>query len=425
MVSQRIHKPSPWTVSRQGKISSFAPRPFAVQQKKTQGQENNILPRQESIQRQPEGLPKLTDLEIHSAAAKGTSTPVATPPHLDQSTSFNTRGMIQRQIIATKQNDAGTFTFDHNSNTKTKDDTYVGVDIEISFKLNDQAANEDRLYLSQISKVLDLSSNSLYNFADSDKAAETAEAARDLVRTTGAHGEDAGFFIDNVYATTGVGEEIARMNTPRDSTADDQRSAAYNMTGSESHGHDGRKTDLHSSAATLKDTPRAGKPTNFQFETVALGSARRYGTLPWNVVLGTKNEPNITVGDATSQVSKNYTEALFKFDEFFRNRGAATSPERFKALIDVSKSGLSGFNEAVRTLDQLTSRVQTLQSMPASEATIAMITNLKETIRYRFEAINEALTDNIDESVDLKKAALYREKVAEYRKDAVRRIGAL
>jgi hypothetical protein len=337
------------------------------------------------------------------------------------------RYVIQRQVIATKQNNAGTFTFDHISNTKTIDDIYAQVEVEIAFRLKDDAPNEARLYLSQIVQHHDITSGGLYNYASSNKKQETAEAARDLVRTTGEHGEEAGFFIDNIYATTDVDEGVAAMNAPRTSSLDAPRSAAYNMTGAASHGRDGSKTDVSNNPATLKDTPGSGKPTKFTFETAALGTtAGPYGVLPWSVVLGRKDvEPVITVANATNALSKNFTEAQYKFNEFFRNRGAATSPERFNALIDIPTRGLTGIQEAVTTLEKLTSQVETLMAMPNSEATAAMIVELKDTIRYRFEAIDVALADATAKDADLERAAFYRQRVAVFKLDAASRIGAL
>lgn len=337
------------------------------------------------------------------------------------------RDVTQRQIIATKQNNAGTFTFDYLSNTKTIDDIYARVEVEIAFKLKDDAANEARLYLSQIVRHHDLTSDRLYNYADSNKQQETAEAARDLVRTRGERGEEAGFFIDNIYATTGVDEGIATMNAPRGSSFDAQRSAAYNMTGAGSHGRDGSKTDVSNNPATLKDTPGSGKPTKFTFETAALGTTGGpYGSLPWSVVLGKKGvEPVITVANATNTLSKNFTEAQYNFNEFFRNKGAATSPERFRALIDIPSRGLTGIQEAVTTLEKLVSQVETVRAMPDSEATAAIIAELKDTIRFRFEAIDDALAEATAEDADLEKVAFYRQRIATFKLNAATRIGAL
>jgi hypothetical protein len=329
------------------------------------------------------------------------------------------RGIAQREVIATKHNDAGTFTFDHKSNTKTLDDIFATVEVEISYKLKDSAPDESRLYLSQIVQSVVLETDTFYDFAKSGKDAEKTEAARDLVRTTGARGEKAGYLIDRFYGRTGATEQFAEQNAPRTSRLDEQRSVAYNTTGAHSHGHDGLKKASTGSnvPATLKDTPGWGKPMKMSFETVALGQDKaHFGTLPWNVVLGKKSiEPVITVEDATSTLSKTFTEARFNFNEFFRNSGAATSPERFNALTDIEGRGLSGIPEAVLTLDKLVAQAERVSGLSASTEKTSMLAELKELIGYRFAVLDGALEEASGGSEEVgEEAGRLKGKVAEF-----------
>jgi hypothetical protein len=220
---------------------------------------------------------------------------------------------IQRDITGKYPAGEGEFALDLKK-TQTNPGPQVGLLGTIKFTANEKAPDSDSIRLLQVVKTENLATGK-------DLVWSGGEANRNKVMTEASPGVAAGWFVDHSAAA-------AKQRSAKGDPAVSPYYRDYwpNATMSQ----DGSKKGKTVKDASLADNPGSTGNIRFSFETVAKATdtGHVYGTIMWGFAITDaakgKIENERAVGRGTTSLSTD--KAIDKFNEFYKNPGAATAP---------------------------------------------------------------------------------------------------
>lgn len=225
---------------------------------------------------------------------------------------------IQRDLKGPYKSTDGDF--DLNLKTESHPGAKSGMSGTIKFTPTAKAPDSTSIRLLQVVKTT-------LGSTGKDHVYSGDEANRNKVMTAEdkASGVTGGFFVDSLH----------KNRTPRTAKADAPVSPYYiddYKAHKDPNNRDGSKQGSTIKSASLWDYPGANAEVGFKFETAAKSAATGYvyATLSWGFTISDAAKGTISGEYAKSNhvQSATFNAALKKFDEFYKNPGAATAPAK-------------------------------------------------------------------------------------------------
>ncbi len=248
------------------------------------------------------------------------------------------------------------------------------VDAVVTYTPRADAPDADPIRLIQTVRTENPVSHAIGSWADTD------EARRDKTQTAqdDEHGIQAGWFVDHsadsLKPRSGTGDPVVPDAYVDASFAQDPHAGlgaakkSYAQLGNAGNQH-GKKQGAAITPAVLTDHPASAEPYDFRAEVVVkgreAGGDQLYGTAKWNFTTGDDGDGGQEITAHTASFhdapSNSFNAAVDKYNEVYRNPGAATSPENIERLkgIWANPESSAQENEAARAgLERAVASVQ-------------------------------------------------------------------
>ena len=223
---------------------------------------------------------------------------------------------LQRDLTGKKSVKDGDF--DLNLKTESHPGASSGMSGTIKFKPSEAAPDSANIRLLQTVRNENLSTNKEYEWTGDEANRNSMMTAADPTK-----GVEKGRFVDH----------SAAMATPRTAKADASVSPYYrDYWPNADKSQDGSKKGKTSQDASLWDFPSSAGNRRFSFETAVKGADTGYiyATLTWGFTISdaSKGKVELEYAEAHRGPSATFAAAVKAFDEFYKNPGASTAPQK-------------------------------------------------------------------------------------------------